>query len=80
MGRLKLLQAAFGLTQREAEVCRGLLTGSKPSDLAREMDRAEKTIRNQIQAVHQKVGVNSTRDLTEMLSVFRSVGAMYDAR
>ena len=76
---LKLLKDAFGLTPREAEVCRGLLTGARPSELAREMDRAEKTIRNQIQAIHQKVGVNSTRDLTEVLSVFRSVGAMYDA-
>ncbi len=75
---LKLMQDAFGLTQREAEVCRGLLTGAKPSELAQDMDRSEKTIRNQIQAVHQKVGVNSTRDLTEVLSVFRSVGAMYE--
>jgi DNA-binding CsgD family transcriptional regulator len=76
---LRLMQDAFGLTQREAEVCRGLLGGAKPSDLAQAMDRSEKTIRNQIQSVHQKVGVNSTRDLTEVLSVFRSVGAMYDA-
>jgi DNA-binding NarL/FixJ family response regulator len=73
----RLLQDAFGLTQREAEVCRGLLAGQKPSDLAVEMDRSEKTIRNQIQAVHEKVGVTSTRDLTEALSVFRSVGAMF---
>jgi DNA-binding CsgD family transcriptional regulator len=76
---LKLLHDAFGLTPREAEVCRGLLAGARPSQLARDMARSEKTIRNQIQAVHQKVGVTSTRDLTEVLSVFRSVGAMYDA-
>lgn len=76
----KLMQDAFGLTQREAEVCRGLLTGAKPSELAQVMDRSEKTIRNQIQAVHQKVGVNSTRDLTDVLSIFRSVGAMYESR
>ncbi|MEO9821017.1 MAG: LuxR C-terminal-related transcriptional regulator [Paracoccaceae bacterium] len=73
----RLLQDAFGLTHREAEVCRGLLGGQKPSDLAIEMGRSEKTIRNQIQAVHEKVGVTSTRDLTEALSVFRSVGAMF---
>lgn len=74
---LRLLRDAFGLTQREAEVCRGLLGGQKPSELAVEMERSEKTIRNQIQAVHEKVGVTSTRDLTEALSVFRSVGAMF---
>ncbi|WP_282063582.1 helix-turn-helix transcriptional regulator [Roseobacter litoralis] len=74
---LKLIQDAFGLTQREAEVCRGLLKGAKPSELAVDMDKSEKTIRNQIQSVHMKVGVKSTRDLTDVLSVFRSVGAMY---
>ena len=73
----RLLQDAFGLTLREAEVCRGLLNGQKPSELAIEMEKSEKTIRNQIQAVHEKVGVSSTRELTDALSVFRSVGAMF---
>lgn len=74
---LPLLQNAFELTAREAEVCRGLLGGSKPSELSQDMNRSEKTIRNQIQAVLEKVGVNSTRELIDALSVFRSVGAMY---
>lgn len=74
---LRLLQDAFGLTLREAEVCRGLLDGQKPADLAADTERSEKTIRNQIQSVHEKVGVTSTRELTDALSVFRSVGAMY---
>ena len=74
---LRLLRDAFGLTQREAEGCGGLLGGQKPSELAVQMERSEKTIRNQIQAVHEKVGVTSTRDLTDALSVFRSVGAMF---
>lgn len=74
---LRLMQDAFGLTQREAEVCRGLLGGKKPSELAADMERSEKTIRNHIQSVHEKVGVTSTRDLTDALSVFRSVGAMF---
>ena len=76
---LKLLRDAFGLTLREAEVCRGLLGGQKPSELADAMGRSEKTIRNQIQAVHEKVGVTSTRDLTDALSVFRTVGAMFES-
>ena len=73
----RLLQDAFGLTARESAVCRGLLEGRKPSQLAIEMDRSEKTIRNQIQSIHEKVGVTSSRALIEALSVFRSVGAMY---
>lgn len=76
---LRLLQDAFGLTSREAEVCRGLLGGQKPSELAANMGRSEKTIRNQIQAVHEKVGVTSTRDLIDALSVFRTVGAMFES-
>ena len=74
---LRLMQDAFRLTQREAEVCRGLLSGQKPTELAVQMGRSEKTIRNQIQSVHDKVGVTSTRELTDALSVFRSVGAMF---
>lgn len=46
---------------------------SQPDDLNDTLFR-----RNQIQAVHEKVGVTSTRDLADALSVFRSVGAMYD--
>lgn len=75
----RLLQDAFGLTLRESAVCRGLLDGLKPSQLAAEMDRSEKTIRNQIQSIHEKVGVTSARELTDALSVFRSVGQMYGA-
>ncbi len=76
----RLLRDAFGLTIRESEVCRGLLSGLKPAQLASDMQRSEKTIRNQIQSVHDKVGVKSTRELTDALSVFRSVGAMYQER
>ena len=73
----RLLRDAFGLTRRESEICQGLLSGQKPAQMASSMQRSEKTIRNQIQSVHEKVGVTSTRDLTDALSVFRSVGAMY---
>ncbi len=73
----QLLRDAYGLTQREADVCRGLLAGQTPQQLAHEMGKSEKTIRNQVHAVHEKVGVKSTRDLADVLSVFRAVGAMY---
>ena len=73
-----LLQDVFKLTQREAEVASYIVTGKNPTDIAEITGRAEKTIRNQVQAVLEKVGVNSTGALAEALSVFRVVGAMYD--
>lgn len=74
-----LLQDVFRLTGREAEVCSALVAGQSPVQISEAQGRAEKTIRNQIQAVHEKVGVASTRELAEALSVFRTVGAMFDA-
>ena len=73
-----LLQDVFQLTHREAEVCSALVAGKPPAQIAEIQGRAEKTIRNQIQSVHEKVGVTSTRELSEALSVFRTVGAMFD--
>ncbi len=73
-----LLQDVFGLTEREAEVCSLVVTGKPPAVIAEITGRAEKTIRNQVQAVLEKVGVSSTGALSEALSVFRVVGAMYD--
>jgi DNA-binding CsgD family transcriptional regulator len=73
-----LLQDVFGLTLREADICRALAAGQSPVQIAELQGRAEKTIRNQIQSVHEKVGVTSTRELAEALSVFRTVGAMFD--
>lgn len=74
-----LLQDVFQLTPREAEVCSALVAGKSPAEIADLTGRAEKTIRNQIQSVNEKVGVSSTRALSEALSVFRVVGAMFDA-
>ncbi len=73
-----LLQDVFSLTAREAEVCSHIVAGKTPANIAQLTGRAEKTIRNQVQAVLEKVGVNSTGALSEALSVFRVVGAMYD--
>ena len=73
-----LLRDVFQLTPREAEVCSALVAGKSPAEIADLTGRAEKTIRNQIQSVNEKVGVSSTRALSEALSVFRVVGAMFD--
>ncbi|PTX54642.1 DNA-binding CsgD family transcriptional regulator [Litoreibacter ponti] len=74
-----LLQDVFQLTRREADVCSALVAGRSPAQIAEIQGRAEKTIRNQIQSVHDKIGVTSTRELAEALSVFRTVGAMFDS-
>lgn len=75
----ELLRNVFELTPREAEICSALASGQSPQQIAEKTGRAEKTIRNQIQAVHDKVGVTSNRALGEALSVFQTVGAMFDA-
>lgn len=73
-----LLMDTFDLTRREAEVCALLMRGLSPAEIAVQTDRAEKTIRNQIQLAYTKVGVNSVQGLNEALSVFRVVGAMFN--
>ncbi len=73
-----LLQDVFSLTQREAEICSMIVAGKSPAEISQLTGRAEKTIRNQVQSVLEKVGVNSTGALTEALSVFRVVGAVFD--
>jgi DNA-binding CsgD family transcriptional regulator len=73
-----LLRDVFNLTAREAEVCAALLAGQNPAQIADASGRALKTVRNQIQAVHEKVGVTSVAELSEALSVFRTVGAVFD--
>ena len=75
---LGLLQDVFELTAREAEVCGALLAGQSPAQIADASGRALKTVRNQIQAVHDKVGVTSVAELSEALAVFRTVGAVFD--
>ncbi len=73
-----LLCDLFDLSTREAEVCSALLAGQSPAQIAEGSDRALKTVRNQIQAVHDKVGVTSQAELAEALSVFRTVGAIFE--
>ncbi len=73
-----LLRDVFELSPREAEVCSALVVGHSPSEIASLTGRAEKTIRNQIQAVYEKVGVNSAQALGEALAVFKTVGAIFN--
>lgn len=73
-----LLRDVFELTPREAEVCSLAMTGQSPAEISTRTGRAEKTIRNQIQSVYEKVGVSSSTELTDALSVFKTVGAIFN--
>lgn len=70
----------FDLTQGEAEVCKGLLARESVGIIAENSGRSPKTVRDQIQMIFEKVGVSSNRELLESLSVFRTVGIMFDAQ
>lgn len=72
-----LLQDMFKLSTKEAEVCVALLNGNTVSDFAATTKRSEKTIRNQIQSIYEKIQVNSFGELMEALSIFKIVGTMF---
>ncbi|UWR21210.1 helix-turn-helix transcriptional regulator [Sulfitobacter sp. S190] len=73
-----LLEDVFDLSKREAAVCQGLLTGESAASIAQTSGRAPKTVRNQIQMIYEKVGVSSNTELLDRLSVFRTVGMMFE--
>jgi len=72
-----LLQDMFELSTKEAEVCVSLLNGNTVSEFAASTQRSEKTVRNQIQSIYDKVQVNSFGELMEALSIFKIVGTMF---
>lgn len=73
-----LLEDVFDLTRREAEVCKGLLAGESVAVIAEAAGRSPKTVRNQIQTIYEKIGVSSNTELMDSLSVFRTVGTMFE--
>lgn len=72
-----LLGDVFDLTLREAEVCRDLLRGLGPAEIADASGRSAKTVRNQVQAIHDKLGVTSHRALFDRLATFRAVSHVF---
>lgn len=74
-----LLADVFALTPREAEVCRALVMSRTIPDIAEASGRSEKTIRNQVQSIYDKVDVSSHLELIEAMSVFRVVGSLFDS-
>jgi DNA-binding CsgD family transcriptional regulator len=68
-----LIGDVFALSAREAEICRDLLHGRSPAEIAAQSGRSPKTVRNQIQSIHEKLGVEGHRGLFDRLAAFRAV-------
>jgi DNA-binding CsgD family transcriptional regulator len=62
-----LVLAAHGLTRREAEVARLVLRGSSTREMVDSMRISRYTVQDHLQAVFDKVGVRSRRDLAGAL-------------
>ncbi len=73
-----LIQDVFGLSNREAGIARFRASGQTPGQIAVSSDRSEKVVRNQIQVIFVKVGVNSARAPADALAVFRAASTMLD--
>lgn len=74
-----LLEDVFELTTREAQICKRMLMGESVATIAEMSERSTKTVRNQIQMIYNKVGVSSNTELMDTLSVFRTVGTMFES-
>ncbi len=70
-----ILRRAFGRTRREAEITAELAEGRSPKEIAARSGRSPKTVRNQMQAIHDEVGGSSNRELIDALGVFGAVVA-----
>ncbi|MFY0596243.1 MAG: helix-turn-helix transcriptional regulator [Cognatishimia sp.] len=74
-----LLEDVFDLSARESQVCKSLLMGRNVAAIAAISDRSPKTVRNQIQMIYEKVGVSSNAELLDTLSVFKTVGTLFES-
>jgi DNA-binding CsgD family transcriptional regulator len=77
---VRLLEDVFDLTKREAEVCKSLIAGESVAVIAEGSGRSPKTVRNQIQMIYEKIGVSSNTELLDRLSIFRTVGTMFQGQ
>lgn len=75
-GRQDTVLAAqvFGLSKTEAQVSALILDGLGPDAIAEQRGTSARTVRNQLQAVYQKTGVTSQRELADALGVFCMFG------
>lgn len=62
-----LLLAAYGLTQREREVCREVMLGLSTAEIGRRLFISSFTVQDHLKSVFTKVGVHSRGELVERL-------------
>lgn len=60
---------AAGLSRRELDVARGLVTGQRVATMAESLGLSEHTVRNHLKAVFRKVGVRSQADMVRWASI-----------
>ena len=63
-----ILQSAFGLTGREAEVAAMAAAGSAPATIAKKLSIGEGTVRNHVKVVFAKSGVRSQVELAALVA------------
>ncbi|MGH1550748.1 helix-turn-helix transcriptional regulator [Leifsonia poae] len=62
-----LLQAAYGLTPREREVCRQVILGLSTAEIGRRLYISSFTVQDHLKSVFTKVGVHGRGELVERL-------------
>ncbi|MGR3491983.1 MAG: serine aminopeptidase domain-containing protein [Shimia sp.] len=65
--KVELLQFAYALTEREAQVTLGLMDGLSPDAIAARLDVSINTTRTHLKRIYEKVGVQGQTDLIARL-------------
>jgi DNA-binding CsgD family transcriptional regulator len=64
---LGLLLAAYGLTARERDLCREVINGGSPSEIAGRLFISSNTVQDHLKSIFAKVGVRSRGELVARL-------------
>jgi pimeloyl-ACP methyl ester carboxylesterase/DNA-binding CsgD family transcriptional regulator len=64
----RVLQSSFNLTPSESEICEQLSNGLQLKEIARALNVSPNTVRNHLQAVFDKTGINRQGDLILMMT------------